>query len=308
MLDDLMLLEMGHLVFAGTISDAKAYFSSIGYSNPDQINAADYYLEIVQHAPASGETWKDLFSKSEYCTIYSNVLADIIAQNCQLKPVEVPSVLSRFSTMFAHFTKYNIQERGIYVHRLIALIVIAIFMGTLFLQLEPTTNELGSYVGAMFSTAISLVLTAVSSTYIYARNRREAVERIANGIYTPGTFVAAQFLSSAIFSWIVSFIFVCIFHWLVDLCPDGDCFVYDIFISWGHLMMMEAIIHILVEVLKNDFLATSASMIWIGTNMLFAGFFRSVDQVPPAISWMMYWVPMRVSERDKLYVLLLLPL
>ena len=148
----------------------------------------------------------------------------------------------------------------------------------------------------MFGTAVTVMLTAVSSTYIFAKNRREAVERIANGIYTPGVFVASQFLASAIYNWLVSFLFVSIFHWIVDLCPAGQCFTYDIFITWGHLMLMEAGIQMMVELLKNDFLATTASLLFIGQNMLFSGFFRDVRSEPPAIQWVFYIFPMRVSH------------
>ena len=146
----------------------------------------------------------------------------------------------------------------------------------------------------MFGTAIAVILTAVSSTYIFSNNRREAVERIANGIYSPGVFVASQFLASAIYNWFVTFLFVSIFHWIVDLCPANDCFVFDIFITWSHLMMMEAVVQCCIELLKNDFLATTAGLIFIGQNMMFSGFFRPVSTEPPAIQWMFYVFPLKV--------------
>jgi len=108
-------------------------------------------------------------------------------------------------------------------------------------------------------------------------------------------FVMTQFLAASIYNWVISFVFVCIFHWIVDLCPANDCFIYDIFITWGHLMLMEAAVQLCVETLKNDFLATTAGLVFIGQNMLFSGFFRPVSTEPPAIQWLFYVFPIRWS-------------
>jgi hypothetical protein len=61
------------------------------------------------------------------------------------------------------------------------------------------------------------------------------------------------------------------------------------------LVIFTVIIIVIVAKPQNDFLATTASMIFIGSNMLFAGFFRTVDQTPPAINWLCYVFPMRWS-------------
>ena len=64
MLDDLLLMESGRTVFNGTIKDAPQYFASIGYLNSDDINPADYYLELAQK-PIEGEegaSWSSKFA------------------------------------------------------------------------------------------------------------------------------------------------------------------------------------------------------------------------------------------------------
>jgi ABC-type multidrug transport system ATPase subunit len=44
MLDDLLLLETGRIVYGGGLEHAVAYFNSHGYTNPDNVNPAEYYL------------------------------------------------------------------------------------------------------------------------------------------------------------------------------------------------------------------------------------------------------------------------
>ncbi|CAM9188663.1 unnamed protein product, partial [Ectocarpus fasciculatus] len=237
MLDDLLLLETGKVVYGGSLSGADAYFESLGYGNPEKVNPADYFLELVMNPPTSG------------------------------------GIVIRNMVMFKYFMAYFLREPGFFLHRIYALIVTGVFAGTLYLRLQPNTGNVNAYIGAMFFTALAVMLTAVASTALFAKDRREAVDRISNGFYTPGLYVANQFLASSIYNWFAAFVFVCIFHWSTNIGGDNnEVFIYDIFISWGHLLVMEAALMTLIEVLKNEFLSTTTGMIFIGTNMMFCGF------------------------------------
>ena len=109
--------------------------------------------------------------------------------------------------MLRYFAVYFAKAKGLYFYRMIALILLAIFIGTLYLNLKATTNNIPNYAGAMFFSAISVSLTAVSGTAIFAKDRREAVERVANGFYNPGIYVLAQFLASTVYTFVVGFVF-----------------------------------------------------------------------------------------------------
>jgi ABC-type multidrug transport system ATPase subunit len=298
MLDDLFLLEKGKIVYGGSIEDSQDYFSSIGFPNPQQINPADYYLDLVQGDCPGGSTWTALFEGSPFGEKYANALQDVRAQAVHKQAPPSPGSLARLVIMIVHFLGYFIKEPGYFIYRVYSLLFIAIFEGTLFLDLRTNTEEINAYVGAIFSTAVAVMLCAVASTALFARDRREAVDRIANGFYAPGVYVLAQFIASAFYNLIATTVFCCAFHWLTDLSPNGETFLYDIAITWGHLILMEAALMTLIEVLKNDFLSTTAGMIFIGSNMLFSGFFRQQAAVPPAISWMINVVPMHVSDTN----------
>jgi ABC-type multidrug transport system ATPase subunit len=300
MLDDLFLLESGKVVYSGSIRTAVNYFSSIGYDNPESINPADYYLDLALKPPSQGshgegKSWNELYLNSSFSSEYKQKVISISHYEKEIETQPYPSFLSRFLTMLTHFMKYLITEPGYIQLRLAALIVLAIFEGTLFLDLQPHTNNLAAYIGAMFTAAISVMLTAIAATGLYARDRREAVDRVKNGFYSPGLYVLTQFLASAFYNWFLAFVFTCIFHWLTNINPNKISFIYDIFISWGHIMLMEGALMIFIEILKNDFLATTSGMIFLGSCMLFAGYFRQVSDIPASISWLCFVVPLRVS-------------
>ena len=305
MLDDLLLLADGKVVYNGPIESASSYFTSVGYTNPEGINPADYYLSVAQDAPetkpphagddsALVPSWPDLFKGSTHCELFQARLeATLQAQETQL-PTQQPSSVTRFVYLLRHFLAYDLMARGLYVYRLIALIFIAVFIGTLFLNLQPTTDTITLYVGSMFFSTLSCCITAVSATSIFAKDRYEAVDRVNNGIYTPGAFVLAQFLAAAVYNLAVTFVFICVFHWLTNVNPNKECFVYDIFINWSCMMLTESFLLVVLEVVKNDFLTCTSGMLFIGMNMSFAGFFRRINDIPIWIRWMCYIVPLRV--------------
>ena len=70
--------------------------------------------------------------------------------------------------------------------------------------------------------------------------------------------------------------------------------MYDFLLTWVFVMLMEAALLMVIEVLKNDFLCTTFGLIFIGSNMVFTGFFRKVPASPLWINWMSYVVPFRV--------------
>lgn len=298
LLDSLYLLEMGHLVYSGKISAASDYFSSIGYNNPDGVNLADHYLELVQNPPDTDKsevTWNSLFKQSNFHKLLSKELeVHLSSQKGKEAPAQPPFV-KRFYYMLQYFMKYFYKQHGYYFHRLLALIIIAVFVGTLYLNLDNTTDNIGNYVGAMFSLAIGAMLTAIASTSLFAKDRREAVDRVENGMFTPGVFVLTQTIASSIYNFCIAVVYMCILYWLIPLSPSRECFVYAIFSSWGYLMLMESALLVAIEVMKNDFLCTTFGMIFLGANMCFCGFFRAVEDSPVWINWMCYVLPIRWS-------------
>lgn len=212
MLDDLFLLGNGRIVYKGSIADAVGYFHSIGFDNPNGINPADYYLDLVQQqqqqVPADEINWQERFEASAYHSAYQSELHNNTTNASFSKlPPAPPSTLNRFKYMLRYFMTYFAKEKGLYLYRMLALAVLSLFCGSMFFQLTATTNNISKYSGAMFFTGISVALIAVSSTAVFARDRREAVDRVANGFYSPGIFVTTQFLASAVYSFAVSLVF-----------------------------------------------------------------------------------------------------
>jgi hypothetical protein len=298
LLDDLYLLEMGSLVYSGPISTAPVYFKSIGHGNEENDNPADYYLELVQRPPNADQpdiTWNSLFAKSSFADKLSKDLAMHTSSKKTKGSPPQPSVFRRFYYMLKYFMVYFWKQHGFYYHRLIALIIVAIFLGTLYLNLEKTTNNIANLVGALISMAIGAFLCTISCTSLFAKDRREAVDRVENGLFTPGIFVLTQALASGVYDFALAVVYTSIVYWLIPFNPNRECFIYAILSNWGYFQLMESVLLIAIEIMKNDFLCTTFGMIFLGSSMCFCGFFRAVEDSPVWINWMTYIFPLKWS-------------
>lgn len=163
MLDDLLLLENGKTAYGGSIPRARKYFASIGYENAENINPADYYLDIIQQPSKDGREWNELFATSPFSRHFQDDLDTAIANNVSKALPRKPSFVTQYLLMFQYFMHYFFVEKGFYFYRLLALIVIAIFVGTLFLDLQTETKDINLYVGAMFYSAIAVMYVRITS-------------------------------------------------------------------------------------------------------------------------------------------------
>jgi len=304
--DDLYLLQGGTLVYAGSGEGSTSYFTTVGYHNPFKINPADYYLEIcrsdamlLQDSGLVRVSWAELFSKAEQGAAHAKILDDIqeaaisIAMSNAGGSFEGPGMVTRFTVLF--WSLFGVFRTQCFQQRMSAMIIVAVLLGTLFFDLEPTTENANSYLGSVFCSETAVMLCVITATSAFARSRREAIDRIENGFYQPAVYVAAQFAVSLVMNLAIIAVYVAILLLLSRIEPYIDTVLLRIVGTWGLACGMEAVIMVLVECLKNGYLCTSGGLIFLGFSMLFSGFFRPQEKVPDSMSWLCYISPLHVS-------------
>ena len=136
---------------------------------------------MVQKSLPGAHSWREAFDSSSAGIKYYEKIAEIVHAKVHTDSPQQPSAFIRFKYMFEYFMLYFIKEKGFYVYRLVALIIVGVFVGTLFLNLSPNTQNINSYVGALFFAVIAMMMTAVSACALFAKDRYEAVDRVKNG-------------------------------------------------------------------------------------------------------------------------------
>lgn len=312
MLQDLYLLEQGRLAYFGPLQATKQYFKNLGYDCPLDVNPADFYLDLVSDSPGAdknnGEerrnnekdsmSWSEMYYSSTMYTNFDAVMNASVAgsSNAQkdASAEPVPGFLSRLICLMKFFLRYYTRDIGFYYLRVAFLVIVAVFIGTLFLRLDPTTDKIPQYSGAIFFNIWTVLFSAVAATGLLATDRRQAIEQVKNAVMTPSSYCLAQFLVSIPFNFFASVVYQSIFHWLIDINPNGESFIFAIVITCCHLLLMEGIMLTVVAALKNAMLSVTFAMVVLGYLFLFSGFFIPVENMPPSIFWLSYITPTKV--------------
>jgi ABC-type multidrug transport system permease subunit len=261
MLPDLYLLEAGRLAFFGPITAAQRFASDLGRQMTAQM------AEDKERETRAGAV---------------------------VQVYDEPSYYQRLVYLTAFFLRYFGVNPGYYLYRAIYLILCAVYIGTLYLDLNTNTSQLIKYSGSIFFSIWTTLFAAVGSTGLIASDRRQSFEQIKNGIITPSISCAASFIASLPYNLLCAFAFQLIFHWVSNINPRGEPFIYAVILTMGHLVMMEAIMSIVVEVVKDAMLSVTCAMLVMGMFFLMPGFFIQVSAMPAWISWMSYIMPTKV--------------
>jgi ABC-type multidrug transport system ATPase subunit len=307
-LDDLYLLERGHLAFFGKVSTASDYFDSFGFHCRSGCNPADYYLDLISKPPIdarssdggqsvmqmqAASTWKDLYLASPF-KMAGNTMS--MPQRPAPEPVAESTRLRILLEREYLFSRRN----PVYYLRTLQLLLISLFLGTLYIRLDQSVSLLTELSGASFLSIWVVLFSVTASAPTFARVRRQVQQEYVNGSYKLWTYCVAQFLASIPATLLASLLYQSVLHWLVGFNDTFEAFVYAILGTFSLLMLMEAITLGVVEGLKDAMLSVTFSMILMGMLFLFAGYFVLVENIPPSVRWLTWLIPSRYALEGSL--------
>jgi ABC-type multidrug transport system ATPase subunit/ABC-type multidrug transport system permease subunit len=305
MLQDLYILEAGRLAYSGPLSCSEKYFKALGYLCPGKTAVADFFMDAVNKPPTIllQSSWQTLYLSSKFSkNVTQEQMSLDVASPTAPAATPPPSNFAQLRTLVFFFLRYYYREFGFHYARLLCVIVIAFYSGTLFLRLKPEVQNVIMYSGAIFFNTWSVLFSTLAATNLMTRDRRQAVEQIKNAVISPGMYCTAQLIASLPFNFVTALVFQSVFHWLTNISTHKSSFFYAIMTAFGHLLLMEGFMLVIVEVLKNALLCITVAMLVMGWLFLFAGFFVKVPDMPFWLRWVCYLTPTKYSFDGYLYM------
>eukprot|EP00045_Choanoeca_perplexa_P016596 m.225179 g.225179 ORF g.225179 m.225179 type:complete len:1297 (+) comp17304_c0_seq1:154-4044(+) len=300
-LDDLYLLDLGRLSFAGTMHAANKYFHSIGFRRDPDENPADFYLDLISYKPvevaekagsqgdnfSEGTTWESLYKNSSYVQDVGKMANPAAADD---EDVTYLSEMSRFFILLSKSFK-NHWRYPVYKLRALQLLIQGLFIGTLYWRTPHSVENLTEISGGLFLNIWVVLFAVVAGAPTFCDERRLAQQDYTNGAYSLASYAITQFIASVPFTLACALVYEIPLHFMAGFNDEFEAFAYAVLMAMLLMLVMEAIVLTIVEGLKNPMLATTFSMIILGTLFLFPGFFLPVEDMPPAVSWIPYIMP-----------------
>ena len=294
MLQDLCIMESGRLVYFGTCSDAMKFFSALGFQCPEYLNPADYYLDLVSSSPTEDPsiTWKDLFLSFNFRALMT---ARDGVENIDTEPLVPPSLGIRYKLLYHSFKRGYDRDWGFYWHRYIFAAVIAFILGTNFSSLNNNNiNNIKSYAAIAFHSILTLSMGNIFVATNLARDKKLAMDQARNGLFHPSSYCFAQFIASWPYCLMLSFVHQSIIFLFSNLSSVFSVYLYCVFMLFLTVLVSDAVILIIVQVIGHALLSVIGAVVIIGTFLLFTGYLGKVSTMPIWIAWIAYLMPTKV--------------
>ncbi|ORX86087.1 P-loop containing nucleoside triphosphate hydrolase protein [Basidiobolus meristosporus CBS 931.73] len=303
LLDTVTLVSSGRVVYSG--SQPIAYFSSIGYTCPTDVNPADYLLDLVavdfRSSSASAKSkelihkFADDFGAFQRCQMAADDAAappgvSAGGSSHTARSIDYPSSLfiqikTLTSRTFTNLRRDRISLLGCFFEALIMSLV----TGFLFLNLDSTLSGIQSRIGLIYiSSSIHPYLIIVYSVYRIAYTIPSFDRDRQDKLYSPFAYLASQLVAYSPFDVFFPVMFGVIIYFMTGLRTDGAGAWH--FWVWTYVMVLNQYISIwlasfCVAVIRDYPTASLMSNSLVTFAGLSCGFFVQIDTVPVYLSW-----------------------
>merc|ERR1719398_8355 len=260
MLDKLLLLGLGHLLFFGDASDAADYFATIGYTMPYGMNPADYFLDVA--SGWSGET-----------------------KDCEKVDFDDPKLEALLGAI----------EKKPYVRKVTALgtnLFMAVLFGVLWWQngrgAKLATPEGATNVAAVLFLIVSMISLRLffGNLFTFPDEKTMLLKEREAGMYPISAFFFGRTVADIPLDMAIPVMMLTVIYCMVGLKPTVGAFLLTQLVLLIACFIASSLGLMMGAVFMNGKRAQSLSVVVMLSLMLTGGFF--VQNIPVWISWLSY--------------------
>eukprot|EP00741_Cyanophora_paradoxa_P004227 tig00000789_g4105.t1 len=221
MIDDLLLLSEGEVVYHGPAKEAVAYFEGAGHACPEQTNPAEFFADLISIDYSSDESlhesrarvrrltdaWarrtaaahardeKEAAAESDGTDDDAGGLGWALAARAAKEEGSRPDWWEQFQLLLTRSWRQATRDKAATIVRTVISVVSAGIFGSIYFQLGVSQASIQSRLGLFQMAAVSTAMSALSKTLnLFVRERGIVQADRAKGAYG----VAAYFFSKLV--------------------------------------------------------------------------------------------------------------
>lgn len=306
MLDDLLLLSNGQVVYYGSVEESVSYFAGIGFPCPMYNNPADYFfMEILNETVSTGKDVSAPQKRLDYIIYNWKEQAVAKTPKPSLNPHEILPVKQRanfftqFRVLIARAARNVLRNKMIIQVRLFQSAFIALLIGSVYFNVSKSPafeTQRMNRAGAMYFLVINQFMSAATSVVTIFSQEKNVFKREHDaGYYRLPAYFISKTLVETPHQIFLPFLVMTIAYWMIGLRAD-----------LGHYLI--AIIGAVLSSLNGMALGTVAGALFRDINMgmailmvvllplmLFSGFLVNNSSVPVYFRWVQYMSPTKYA-------------
>jgi len=306
MIDHVVLLSKGKLMYQGPRADIESYFAHNGSPCPEHYNPADHYVTVVndefQLHTKSVEEWANAFLEWQASSGLEHDLEIALSKSASFPPPTKSAgkqVSTAYHTCSTQASRGNVvtatleltrryllnlyKNPGIIGTRLFMYGMLAVTIGILFWDLESkdTYSSVSSRIALLFYCVAFFVFMSVAAVPFAVIERGIVEKEVMNGYYHPAIFQLSQAIASIPGTFLLALVTTIITTSMTGL-HEPLWYFLNMFLA---LNCAEALAQLVSHVVPHFIIGIALIAGLYGMFMLLQGFMMVPSEFPSWLSW-----------------------
>eukprot|EP00808_Paulinella_micropora_P029614 g71858.t1 len=288
--DWVILLAAGKIVYSGPTQACGEYFAQKGFPSPNNYNLADHIMFTVQRLSEDELDVKKMFMNVDDPPAHERVRRESFLEEPKEMVVSKASWCTQLWLLSKREVRSITRNKIALVARFGITIFISLLFGVIFFeagkQNDDIPENLQAHYGALTFAAISAMFGSAQPALLSFPFERPIFLRE----YSTGTYAVTPYFTSKTMSELPLTLATNIVQWLFVYFMVGfrGNFGLQVLAAWG-LGSASASVAVMLGCVMNDVKqATEAAPLLFVPQLLFAGFFIRIDQIPVWLQWAQY--------------------
>lgn len=201
-----------------------------------------------------------------------------------------PSVLNLTRTIIRRSFLKSYRDVVVYGIRVVMYLSLALLIGTVWLRLEPSQDNIPAFVSAIFFGGAFMSFMAVAYIPAFLEDFNTFRVERANALYGPTPFLVANFLVSVPWLFLITIVFSLVEYWLSNFRPAADGFFTWVMWLFLDLIAAESLVVLVASLVPIPVIALACTAFANGLWMCVGGSLRPVDGLNPFWRYLFHYV------------------
>ncbi|KAG6624040.1 ATP-binding Cassette (ABC) Superfamily [Phytophthora cinnamomi] len=288
LLDKIMLLGKGELLYSGSPAESKPFFQNLGYKCPENENIADFILDIAtdtSNIPTIRSHQDNENAEAMAGPAFEVDSSPFVEEDSKSRGAM--ALLVEIRVLFARTAQNILRNRSLLVQHVAMSLVLALFGGLIFNNVTDDLAGFQNRTGAFYFILTFFGFASMSSMDLFIGERPIFLRETGAMYYGAFSyFIAKASLDALLLRVLPAALFASIFYWIMGLQATTECFL--LFLLTLVLFNVAAgSICLLVGVLaKRVGSANLSATVVLLIMLLFGGFLLNSHTMPGSVGWL----------------------
>jgi ABC-type multidrug transport system ATPase subunit len=288
--DSCILLKSGRIVFQGPTSTINAHFKSIGLPVPMNYNPADHVMSVVQkHTIAELEERNALMGRPDM-PVRKQSSFELGEGQPQMEPQAHAGFFQQLRILVWREFMNVRRDPGVMIGRFGITGTLNLIMGLIFFgagnKNDMLPENLQSHFGALTFVTISAMFGNAQATLLtFPFEKPVFLREYSTGMYNATAYTTSKILAEIPLCFLQCLWGMLIIYWMVDL--QGN-FVGHVCAQWLLGLAASSVAMLIGAAAPDVKTATEMAPGMLVPQLMFAGFFIRIDQIPVYLRWAQY--------------------